>query len=108
VATDITEDELRVRYLDWCSTQVAKRFLELSLDDVWLRSNDAASAPPAGPSSDEFPHSFTPLDRIPDYLGLVRKTTLQLAREMDLPQFAEWREQYLADPTSFAGDILGG
>ena len=105
MATDISDDELRVRYLDWCSTQVAKRFLELSLDDVWLRSNKAASAP--APTKDSL-QSFTPVDRIPDYLDVVRRTTLQLAHEMDLPQFSEWRERYLLDPATYDADILGG
>ena len=105
MATDISDDELRVRYLDWCSSQVAKRFLELSHDDVWFRSNNAASAPSPSPDSLQ---SFSPLDRIPDYLDVVRKTALQLAREMNLPEFAEWRERYLANPATYNGEILGG
>lgn len=101
-----SDDELRRLYLDWCSTQVARRFLELSLDDVWLRSHLASSLPDASDSDSS--SSLLAVDRIPGYLDLVRRTTLLLAREMDLPQFAEWKESYLTDPRQYEDDILGG
>lgn len=108
MASELSDEELRRRYLDWCSTQVARRFLELSLDDVWLRSHVAAALPDDAP-----PGSFDPAashltaGRIPGYLELVRKTTLMLAQEMDLPAFDDWKQKYESDPSSFADDILG-
>ena len=103
MASEPTEDELRRLYLDWCSTQVARRFLELSGDEIWLLSNQAVSQPA---EADSPPPSLGALERIPDYLELVRKTALVLARELNLPGFSDWRERYLDDPAYFASDIL--
>jgi hypothetical protein len=108
MASDQSDDRLRLLYLDWCSTKVAKRFLELSVDEVWQRSNFAASLPP--PSGEQvLPErdSAIAVERIPGYLDLVRKTALLLAREMNLPSFPEWKEEYLEDPESFKKEILG-
>lgn len=103
MASELSAEDLRGLYLDWCSTQVARRFLELSGDEVWLRSHSAISpaADPPSPSP-----SQNAVSRIPDYLDIVRKTALSLAEELDLPSFPEWREQYLADPARFRPDIL--
>jgi hypothetical protein len=106
MASDPSDDSLRVLYLDWCSTQVAKRFLELSLDEVWQRSHLAASLP-AVPQDSRPLDSGSLVERIPDYLDLVRKTALLLAQEMDLPAFPEWKKQYLSDPDTFDLEILG-
>lgn len=107
MSSDHSEDDLRLRYLDWCSTQVARRFLELSHDEVWLRSHFAASLPPR---SDDPPQSGTPataVERIPGYLDVVRRTALLLARELELPTFDHWKESYLANPEAFERDMLG-
>jgi hypothetical protein len=107
MASELSEEDLRGLYLDWCSTQVARRFLELSGDEIWLRSHSAVSAssapssPPVSP-----PPSVGAVSRIPDYLEIVRKTALSLAEELDLPPFPEWKERYLADPSEFRPDIL--
>ena len=109
MASDTDGDDLRRLYLDWCSARVARRFLELSHDEVWLRSHFATSLPAdTGDSPESAGAAFLPLDRIPDYLDLVRKTTLVLAREMNLPSFAEWRVAYAADPHAFDAEMLGG
>jgi hypothetical protein len=108
MASGSSDDNLRLLYLDWCSAQVARRFLELSLDEVWLRSHFAASLPSG--SGDPRPierGSVTAVERIPGYLELVRKTALILAQEMDLPSFPEWKTQYLKDPDTFNVEILG-
>lgn len=99
-----SEEDLRRLYLDWCSTQVAKRFLELSLDEVWLRSHLAASLPPEQAAASP---SIPAIDRIPSYLDLVRRTALAIAQEMELPSFPDWRERYLEKPEAYAVDILG-
>jgi hypothetical protein len=108
MAPDQAEDPLRPLYLDWCSARVARRFLELSLDEVWLRSDFAASLP-AAPREPHTPEasSLLALDRIPGYLDLVRRTALVLAQEMELPSFSEWREAYLEDPEPFRREMLG-
>jgi hypothetical protein len=104
-----SDDELRVRYLDWCSSQVARRFLELSEDEVWMRSRIAASQSSSSP--DLHPTAGTSLlalERIPGYLDLVRRTALVLAQEMELPTFEEWKPRYLADPAAYQREMLGG
>jgi hypothetical protein len=101
------EAELELLYLDWCSTQVARRFLELSLDEVWLRSNvvEAASAEPLADASSDIPAAVR--DRIPGYLELVRRTAVQLADEMELPTYSEWKAIYSANPSAFQIERLG-
>jgi hypothetical protein len=105
-----TEENLRLLYLDWCSTQVAKRFLELSHDEVWLRSHLASVRPeePAEPLAPQRDDPVGPVDRIPGYLDLVRKTALLLAEEMHLPTFVEWKDVYLRDPEGVGRELLGG
>jgi hypothetical protein len=108
MTSDLSEEDLRLRYLDWCSTQVAKRFLELSHDEVWLRSHFAASLP-ARPETEASLSRGSPsiaVERIPGYLDLVRKTALLLARELDLPPFDDWKRSYLEDPDAFQKDML--
>jgi hypothetical protein len=106
---DPTEESLRLLYLDWCSTRVAQRFLELSVDEVWLRSQAADSQPdPPAETPSPGPGSLQAVDRIPEYLELVRKTALVLAREMDLPSFSEWQKDYLDDPRLYMSQVLGG
>lgn len=106
---DLTDEELRRLYLDWCSTQVARRFLELSLDDVWFRSDLAANIPPrsSAPEGEGDAPAFS-AEQIPGYLDLVRRTALLLADEMNLPQFADWKQRFLEDPDSYRRDILSG
>ena len=103
MASEPSEEDLRRLYLDWCSTQVARRFLDLSGDEVWVRSTCAASLP--ADSGESLP-AISAIARIPDYLELVRKTALMLAEEMELPSFVEWRARYLEDPGQFISDIL--
>lgn len=108
MASGSSDDSLRLLYLDWCSTQVARRFLELSLDEVWLRSHSAipsAITPSGAPAEGG---SFIAVERIPGYLEVVRRTALSLAEELNLPSFAEWKEQYLRSPERFQREIVGG
>src|SRR5690606_25342380 len=102
----LSDDDLHLLYLDWCSSQVARRFIELSDDEVWLRSHSAATNGSTRPlPSDD--RSLQALERIPGYLDLVRKTALLLADELDLPAFPEWKLAYLQNPGAFQVDILG-
>lgn len=102
-----SETELELLYLDWCSTQVARRFLELSLDEVWLRSSLAEGVPaePLQGLSPDLPPSVR--DRIPGYLDLVRRTAVQLADEMQLPSYSEWKAIYAENPSAFQIERLG-
>lgn len=104
------DSELRLRYLDWCSARVAQRFLQLTPDEVWLRARQADSLPHSDERSvgaDALPASSSVPDGSPEYLDLVRRTALVLARELRLPEFAEWREAYLRDPDAYQQELLG-
>lgn len=110
--TLLSDSELQTRYFDWCSTRIAQRFLQLSPDEVWVRARQAEqSDPPGGAASpapsDPLPASPAALHASPEYLQLVRRTALVLARELELPDFAEWKERYLRDPAAFEPGLLG-
>lgn len=105
--SEASEQDLRLRYLDWCSVQIVRRFFELSPDEVWQRANQAdaqplASGDPLLPEAPASARGAAP----PGFLSLVRKTTLILAQELRLPSFEAWRSAYLADPRPFQQDLL--
>lgn len=105
--SEASEQDLRLRYLDWCSVQIVRRFFELSPDEVWQRANQA-DAQPTGSGDPLLPD--VPASALgaapPGFLSLVRKTTLVLAQELRLPSFEAWRDAYLADPKPFQQDLL--
>lgn len=88
-------DVLWIRYLDWCSAMVARRFTQLSASEVWERAERTREATAAGHSA---PFS---------YFDLVGVLTRDLYDELELPEFSLWAERYRADPAPFDRDILG-
>lgn len=102
-----SDQELRLRYLDWCSVKIVRRFFELTPDEVWQRAEqaDARSAAPGDLPLDELPVS--PIAGAEaGFLSVVRKTALILAQELHLPAFEEWKASYLADPEPYRRDLL--
>lgn len=96
--------DLQYRYLDWCSAKVAERFQELSLDEIWERAHRADPQLPSHPPTDL---RRAPEPDHPGYLELVRRLSVQLATELQLPSFAEWSEKYRRDPEAFDRELLG-
>lgn len=98
--------DLWLRYVDWSATQINKRLLELSVDELWALANGQA---PDGTSD----APTVPLDLLPsrassvELLQLVRKATLSIARELALPSFAAWKQAYREDPAAFDAEITG-
>lgn len=95
---------LRAKYLDWCSAQLADRFLALSPDEIFELAERAARGDEqySGRSlsaSDE--------DGLASYRAVVARVTEVLAGEMDLPSFAEWLDLYHADPATVEARLLG-
>ena len=96
--------DLWLLYVDWSATQINKRLLELSVDELWALAND-----PSAPDAADAPP--VPADLLPaqsstvELLQLVRKATLSIARELNLPTFAAWKQAYAADPSAFDPDI---
>jgi hypothetical protein len=82
-------DPLWIRYVDWCSARVARRFLELTPDEIWERSEGASGA------------RATVAD-------LARALSVTLYHELALPRYAEWRALYEADPARFDAELSEG
>ncbi|CAN5847683.1 hypothetical protein BH23GEM6_BH23GEM6_15270 [soil metagenome] len=95
--TQATPDELWTRYVDWCSAQVAKRFLEMSPEQTWELADRARALPPDLQGLTEGGAS---------YLELVRLVTLQLFSEMALPAYSEWLERYMVDPAANEDEMM--
>ena len=91
---DAARGSLWVRYVDWCSAQVARRLLELSPEEFWERA-DRIAAEGESPS----------LSRT--VVPLARQLAVELYEELGLPPYPLWCEEYQRDPGRFDPDILG-
>ena len=100
------EIDLWLLYVDWSATQINKRLLELSVDELWALAN--GHAPDGSPDS-----ATVPVDLLPsrgtsvELLQLVRKATLSIAQQLALPSFAAWKQAYREDPAAFDAEITG-
>jgi hypothetical protein len=96
--------DLWLLYVDWSATQINKRLLAMSVDELWALANDPRAPDPAEASS-------VPADLLPsqtssvELLQLVRRATLSIARELKLPTFAAWKQEYARDAAAFDADI---
>jgi hypothetical protein len=86
-------DPVWVRYLDWCSARVSRRFHELSADEVWDRVH----------GGDDEDSPSPPLS----YSEIVRRLALDLYVEMELPSFVEWQRMCESDPESVERELIG-
>ena len=86
---------LWVRYVDWCSAQVARRLLELSPEEFWERADRLAQSEVESPS----------LSRA--VVPLARQLAVELYEELGLPPYPRWCEEYQQDPSRFDPDLLG-
>ena len=99
--------DLWLRYVDWSATQINKRLLELSVDELWALANDG-QVPDGSSDVPTVPVELLPSRNSPvDLLQLVRMATLSIAGELELPSFAAWRQAYADDPTAFEAEITG-
>lgn len=93
--SEAASGSLWVRYVDWCSAQVARRLLELSPEDFWDRADRLAQSEPG---SSTLARAVVPL---------ARQLAVELYEELGLPPFPRWCEEYRRDPSRFDRDILG-
>lgn len=93
--SDAARGTLWVRYVDWCSAQVARRLLELSPEEFWERAERIARI-----DRDTVPRSRA---EVP----LARQLAVELYEELGLPPFPRWCEEYQQEPDRFDPDILG-
>lgn len=92
---DGARGSLWVRYVDWCSAQVARRLLELSPEEFWERAERQAATDGVSGS----------LSRA--VVPLARQLAVELYQELDLPAYPAWAEAYQQHPEHFDPDILG-
>lgn len=114
---------LRAKYLDWCSAQVADRFLKLSPDAIYQLAHQvgagaavdaasgtrAAGAPVTGEEAQLRAGNEAPEPSAPglSYRDLVERVTEALTASMELPPFDRWVDAYLASPERFEAEMLG-
>jgi len=125
MAADPADDRiLRAKYLDWCSAQVADRFLRLTPDEIYQLAHQARpgedgelrapSSPDAGALMTEEGAQAGALIEAPEptapglsYRALVQRVTEALTASMALPPFDRWVEEYRASPARFEAEMLG-
>lgn len=93
--SDAARGSLWVRYVDWCSAQVARRLLELSPEEFWERADQLARSEIGSGS----------LSRA--VVPLARQLAVELYEELGLPPYPRWCEEYQNEPGRFDPDILG-
>ena len=87
------EAELRAKYFDYCSAQVADILLLLSPDEMFVLAQDAARE--AGLQGDL------------GYEEIVDLATGRVSRKLALPPFDVWAQDYLADPSRYEDFLMG-
>ena len=92
---DAARGSLWVRYVDWCSAQVARRLLELSPEEFWERAESQALTE----------GNSVPLTR--SVVPLARQLAMELYEELGLPPFQRWAADYQQHPERYDPDILG-
>ena len=93
--SDAARGWLWVRYVDWCSAQVARRLLDLSPEEFWERAERQAQTE----------GSSVPLTQ--SVVTLARQLAVELYEELGLPPFPRWAEEYQQHPERYDPDILG-
>ncbi|HSJ09752.1 MAG TPA: hypothetical protein VK928_07545 [Longimicrobiales bacterium] len=104
---DEAERELRAKYLDWCSAQVADQFLALSPDEIFELAERAAREDEAVPGRSIASVPGDPMEDLSSYRSLVELVTEVLAQQMSLPLYEEWLELYRSSPESVESQLLG-
>ena len=116
------ENELRAKYLDWCSARLADHFLALSPDEIYELAERAshgrepetgavvASRVSGAPDGQWQPERSTlPIPALwsePDtFRVLVARVTEVLADT--LPTFEEWSAAYEREPGRYDDELLG-
>lgn len=87
------EDVLRAKYHDYCSAKVADALLGLSPEEMYLLAESAARESGMG---EDLPHT-----------EVVRLATERVTRQLGLPPFEEWVEDYRAHPERYDDQLMG-
>jgi hypothetical protein len=127
-ADRFSDAQLRIKYLDWCSAQVADRFLRLSPEEVFTLAERATHAESVASASSSVavgeltPAAFALWKHLApggaaetadsgsagaSYVGAVAQITELLAGQLGLPVFEDWLLAYREDPEPFDREIMG-
>ncbi len=87
------EEQLRAKYHDYCSAQVADTLLLLTPDEIFVLAQTAARE-----SGEEQQLS---------YGRAVQLATQTVSRTLGLPTFERWLEDYRADPGRYERYLMG-
>ena len=85
---------LRAKYVDFCSAHLTEIFLSLSDERIYELVEEAAT------DADLHVGSL-------GFTAMVRLVTQKLRRNIPLPDFATWREDYAANPDRYEPYLLG-
>ncbi|HEU5208180.1 MAG TPA: hypothetical protein VFU06_02110 [Longimicrobiales bacterium] len=85
------EEVLRAKYLDWCSARVADRLFRLPPEQIYELTSALG----------------TEMEPGADFRAVIGRLTEELTRELGLPDFHAWREQYARDPQPYEADMIG-
>lgn len=92
---DVTVDPvLQAKYVDFCSAHLTEIFLSLSDERIYELVEEAAADANLHVGS----LGFT---------SMVRLVTQKLRKNIPLPDFATWREDYTANPERYDPHLLG-
>jgi hypothetical protein len=98
------ERELRAKYLDWSSAQLADHFLSLSPDEIFELAERAERDHGVGGRSLSASGGDDPFA---SYRLMVQRVTEVLTQQLDLPSFEEWLELYRRNPAAVEEQLLG-
>lgn len=90
------QSTLRAKYLDWCSAQLADRFLELTPEEIY------ELARPTEQETGGLPHPSNESYRV-----VVQRVTDVLLDRIPLPSFEQWTAAYAEEPERFEAELLG-
>jgi hypothetical protein len=92
---DPPEAVLRAKYLDYCSARVADALLRLSADEMYVLAHEVARG---DDREVEEPLSFG---------AMVKLATAGISRQLELPDFPTWANEYRANPEYYEQRLFG-
>lgn len=105
-----TERVLRAKYLDWCSSKIAERFLQLTPDEIYELAQKASHGRHPASRDAVVTSNAEPAGRAPppeSFRDIVERVTEVLASTIRLPTFAEWSDAYRREPARYDEELLG-
>ncbi len=84
---DLPDSVLRAKYLDYCSARVAEVLLRLTADEMYLLAHEGEDPPSFG--------------------TMVKVATDRISRQLALPDFPEWANEYRANPEYYEQKMIG-